>query len=198
MRTPRTLVLVDIENIVGHGNMTAAEVTDAWHLVDQIGDTIGRDHLVVATGVSSAPEVAFTRPSCRCLIGHGVNGADLELLAVLQHERVAARYDQVVLFSGDGIFTDAVALLAACDVRVTVVSRPHALSNRLGMAAARVCLLPELHAASRDPAIVYAPGRRLQRSSDQVTDDVGDDVNGLQPPRHHHRHPPLINIGLSC
>lgn len=146
--TVRTLVLVDIENVIGHGGLTATEAAEAWHLVDQICNTAERDHLVVATGASSAPEVAFSRPRCRCLIGHGLDGADLELLAVLQHERVAARYEQVVLFSGDGIFTDAVASLGTHGVHVTVVSRPDALSTRLRLAAGRVCLLPTLHAAT--------------------------------------------------
>lgn len=73
----------------------------------------------------------------RLVARSGENGADLALLEVLARERVEERFDEVVLVSGDGIFTDVVAALSAAGVHVTVVARREACSNRLRMAAAR-------------------------------------------------------------
>ena len=46
-----------------------------------------------------------------------------------------AGFTDVLLVSGDAIFTDAVAALGAQGVTVTVASRPESLSRRLRMAA---------------------------------------------------------------
>ena len=71
----------------------------------------------------------------------GPDGADLELLNVLLHEEVAARFTRVVIGSGDGVFARAAASLATAGVRVTVVSRRDSLSSRLAFAAGEVIYL---------------------------------------------------------
>jgi uncharacterized LabA/DUF88 family protein len=71
----------------------------------------------------------------------GEDGADLALLDVLLGERVAARFDEVVLASGDGIFTDAVAALGTAGVDVTVLARSGHCSKRLRLAARHTVLL---------------------------------------------------------
>lgn len=137
----RTLYLIDLENVVGHGCMTAFEAEHAWaSLSAQLAIHL-TDHTIVSTGRDSASRAAFAVQPHRFRIGCGPNGADLELLGVLQDEPVAQRYDRVVLVSGDGIFTDEVARLAGLGVHVVVASVADRLAGRLRMAAQDVVLL---------------------------------------------------------
>jgi hypothetical protein len=76
--------------------------------------------------------------SARRLVRSGNNGADEALLDVLREENIDARFTQVVIGSGDGIFADAAAWLSGQGLEVTVVSRPDSLSRRLELAASRV------------------------------------------------------------
>jgi hypothetical protein len=74
----------------------------------------------------------------------GPDGADLELLDVVAYENVAARFTHVAIASGDGIFADAAAGLAAAGVWVTVVTRRNSLSARLALAAHEVIFIDPL------------------------------------------------------
>ena len=66
----------------------------------------------------------------------------------MQHENVAARFTHVVIGSGDGVFSQAAANLAARDVRVTVVSRRDSLSRALAGVAGDVRYLDVPRAAA--------------------------------------------------
>lgn len=139
----RTLLLIDLENVVGHGRMTAEDATTAWADVTAQIPVAASNTAVVATGRSSAAHAAFAVRPHRLRVGRGVDGADLQLLQVLATEPVADRYDTVVLVSGDGIFTDAIARLADDGVRVVVVAQEDRLSTRLRLAAHDVVLLDD-------------------------------------------------------
>lgn len=139
----RTLYLVDLENVVGHGQMTAVEAEWAWaDLTAQLSIRPG-DLAVVATGRGSAVQAAFAVRPHRLRIGHGIDGADLQLLQVLDTEPIAARYDRVVLVSGDAIFTEAIARLGAWGVEVVVAAHASRLAARLRLAAHDVVLLAD-------------------------------------------------------
>ncbi len=71
----------------------------------------------------------------------GKDGADLELIDVLEHENVAARFRHVVIGSGDGGFSQAAADLAARGIHVTVVSRWGSLAQTLATVAGEVIYL---------------------------------------------------------
>jgi hypothetical protein len=60
---------------------------------------------------------------------------------VLQRENVANRFTHVAIGSGDHLFAEAAAHLAAEGVWVTVVSRQRSLSARLALAAREVIFL---------------------------------------------------------
>jgi uncharacterized LabA/DUF88 family protein len=60
---------------------------------------------------------------------------------VLRHENVATRFAHVAIGSGDHLFAEAAAHLAAQGVWVTVVSRQRSLSRQLALAAREVVLL---------------------------------------------------------
>ena len=133
----RRLVVVDIENVVGGAVLTVDQAVWARRSIEEaiaLGDreqvVIGSSHVgVMPTGV------AWRGP--RIVMRSGADGADLALLDVLADESVDERFDEVVLVSGDGIFTDAVASLASAGVAVTVLAHDGGCSRRLRMAAHR-------------------------------------------------------------
>lgn len=139
----RRLVVVDIENIAQGGVMAPWQ---ARLVQDELRRSMGlNDHDQVIIGVSHVGVLNSwmgwegTQP--RIVAQSGPDGADLVLLEVLTTERVAARYDEVVIASGDGIFTDAVTALQAAGAVVTVVAWANRCAKRLRMAANRTVLL---------------------------------------------------------
>jgi hypothetical protein len=141
----RRIILVDIENLVG-GGVSEIEVANA--ALAAINPIIGNeehDQTVIGVSHFSALASGCARPNARLVMRSGKNGADLALLEVLECENIEERFGQVVLVSGDGIFTESVARLGSCGVRVTVVAREGSLSRRLRMAASEslTCTLPE-------------------------------------------------------
>ena len=127
----RTLHLVDIENLAGAALPSRDQVTEVQGLYVARLDLGADDQVVMATSHLAFMNAALGWPSARYRVRSGPNGADLELLDVLQHEDVAARFTHVVIGSGDGLFSQAAANLAARDVWVTVVSRRDSLSRAL-------------------------------------------------------------------
>ena len=137
----RTLHLIDIENLTGSPSPSVDEVS--WHHHPYEALCVGpQDHVVIAYSHHAAPSVQWGWPPGRHLWRSGKDGADLALLEVIAQERVEERFSSVVLASGDGIFSDAVARLGAQGVDVTVVSRPESLSRSLMLAASRHILFP--------------------------------------------------------
>ncbi|MFL0580825.1 NYN domain-containing protein [Dietzia sp. 179-F 9C3 NHS] len=133
----RRLILIDIENISGGAIRSLAEARWVHRILDS---TLGlRRQEQVIVGVSKAGAI-HTWPewtSARLVVGTGVNGADHALLDVLNNENIADRFDEVVLVSGDGIFTETVATLGRYGVKVTVVAHRTSLAKRLQMAASQ-------------------------------------------------------------
>ena len=144
----RRLVLVDVENVVGGACNTSAKARWARRTID---DAIGSgpdDHVVVATDACGMLCAGLAWPDARRLVGYGKDGADDQLLMVLD-EDVARRFRHVVLVSGDGIFADAVAGLTGQGVEVTVLAHRAGLSARWRRAASQVVGIMD----ARRPAI---------------------------------------------
>ena len=140
----RALHLIDIENLMGgplQGLEALGAASDAYRELVGVGP---QDHVVVACNQALALSAKFEWEKSRVLIGHGPDGADMALLRQLQSlEWVAARYDRVVVGSGDGIFAEVVGGLAEFGIPVGVASRPRALAFLLARAATFVIYLPE-------------------------------------------------------
>lgn len=135
-RPGRRLHVIDIENLLGGGTMTAARLR-AWSDA-YLGLGVFRcgDHVTIGVDVTGAAEVKFALGSARVVIGRGRDGADRALLGVLREEvDPVEHYAGLVLASGDGAFAEDVARLRDRGFEVTVVSRPHCLSSRLRVAA---------------------------------------------------------------
>ena len=98
---------------------------------------------VVASSHYFAEMVWFhwDRPARR-LVGSGPDGADLKLLEVLVNEGVSERYKTVFIGSGDGIFAEPAAKLAAQGVQVIALCGTGYLSKRLKLAVHNVIKLP--------------------------------------------------------
>jgi hypothetical protein len=134
----RRLVLIDIENVVGGGVCMPSQVHAAQAAISSaIGACVG-DLIVVSCGRFSVGVVGFEWAGPhRLVFREGANGADLEILDILESERVSERFTDLVLVSGDGIFADIVSLLGL-STEVTVVARERACARRLRMAAKHV------------------------------------------------------------
>jgi hypothetical protein len=133
----RRLIVVDAENIAG-GSIRDAEAV-AWvkeALMERVGLTEG-DHIVIGTSDGGWFTVGCHWPHVRYVARYGKDGADLALLDVLD-EQVERRFAQVVVASGDHIFTDKVSTLVQAGVNVTVVGPRGGTSYLLAAAASEV------------------------------------------------------------
>jgi hypothetical protein len=137
----RALHVVDIENLAGTAIPTLVQVNEVqgWYLT-RLGFGAD-DQAVLAASHLGLLNAALGWPHARYRVRSGRDGADLELLDVLEHEDVAARFSHVVIGSGDGLFRRAAESLRDRGVRVTVVSRPRSLAVELARVAQDVVYL---------------------------------------------------------
>jgi predicted nucleotidyltransferase len=128
----RELHLIDIENELGTGSITGADVSHFREYYLRANNVSADAHVVV--GVSSAPallEASFGWPGARTVYLEGKDGADLSLLEIVLTENVDQRYGKVTIASGDGIFTEAATALINLGVEVTIFARATRLNVNL-------------------------------------------------------------------
>jgi hypothetical protein len=144
----RRLHLVDIENLAGNARPSLSQVRQALGLYTA-GLAFGAmDQVEVASSHLTLLNAALGWPHARYRVRSGPDGADLALLDVLRHENVAQRFTHVAIGSGDHLFAEEAAHLAAHGVWVTVVSRRRSLSPRLALAAREVIVLDTMAEAA--------------------------------------------------
>lgn len=132
---PRSLHLIDIENLLGEPRPTASSVRQARSAYEALVFVDEHDLVVVACNHGCALNVGLAYSGARLVVRSGKDGADLALLEALAEHDVQGRFDAVVVGSGDGIFTDSVAALSGMGLPALVVSRPESLSRTLRLAA---------------------------------------------------------------
>jgi hypothetical protein len=137
----RTVHLVDIENLAGTAIPTLREVIDVQLRYGRRMALGADDHVIMASNHLALVNAALGWPHARYRVRSGPDGADLELLDVIESENVAARFTRVVIGSGDGMFGHAARDLMERGVRVTVVSRWGSLAPSLERAAMEVIYL---------------------------------------------------------
>ena len=137
----RTLHIVDIENLAGAAIPSRRQVSEVQGLYVARLAFGADDQVVMAANHLALLNAALGWPHARYRVRSGPHGADLELLDVLLHEDVAARFTHVVIGSGDGVFCPAAATLVSRGVPVTVVSRRDSLSAGLARVALDVVYL---------------------------------------------------------
>lgn len=138
----RRIVLVDVENVVGGSSALCDLVLWAREVVEECISARPDDQVVLGISPAGLLDLACAWTRVRYVMRSGLDGADLVLLEVLR-ENIADRFTEVVVVSGDGIFTDAIAELASQGVHTTVVAHPAGLSRRLELAANEVRFLPD-------------------------------------------------------
>jgi hypothetical protein len=137
----RALHVVDIENLSGAAVPTlnlVAEVQGRYLACLAFG---ADDQVVLAASHLGLLNTGLGWPHARYRVRSGKDGADLELIDVLEHEDVAARFSHVVIGSGDGLFGQAAQRLAERGVYITVVSRRGSLAGSLARVARDVVYL---------------------------------------------------------
>lgn len=133
----RTLRLVDIENMVGSCQLSLGDVARARVRINAAVAPGTDDHTVIAASHYNAPAAYFGWAGpVRRLARSGQDGADLALLEVVADVGwVAARYERVVVASGDHAFAPAVAELKGAGVEVIVIRPDTGFSARMRLAA---------------------------------------------------------------
>lgn len=140
MTTLRRLILIDIENINGGPVRSLAAAQWCHHVLKTVLELMPGDLITIACNGDAQSLLNTFRawgPSVRLVPGYGRDGADRALLAVM-NENIEARFTDVVVVSGDGIFADRVAELATRGVATHVFSHPEQLSARLRLAATTI------------------------------------------------------------
>jgi hypothetical protein len=134
----RRLHLVDNENLAGASRPTLSQVRQALSLYADCLAFGAMDQVEVASSHLTLLNAALGWPHAHYRVRSGPDGADLALLDVLRHENVAKRFTHVAIGSGDHLFAEEAAQLAALGVWVTVVSRRRSLSPWLAHTACEV------------------------------------------------------------
>ena len=146
----RTLHLIDIENLAGGSDASPELLDDVVRAYRCAAPVSPGDHVIIAAGSRLAFAAGAAWPGARLVVGHGVDGADRALLAQITDVAwVTTRFDRVVLGSGDGIFTDALATIRAMGIATGIIANARRFSWMLQQQAAFVRVLPSDFASQR-------------------------------------------------
>lgn len=106
------------------------------------------DHVIIGANPRLGLAAKASWPSARLVVRAGPDGADIALIETVRDVRfVAARYDRIVVGSGDGVFESVARAYRSCGLAVGVVSRQRSLSYALGVCASFVRFLPDAETA---------------------------------------------------
>lgn len=133
-RKLRTHYFIDIENFNGGPVHTIDESNRCY---DELSSMLGFDktaQITIAADITTITNLHQSWNPFRILRGWGENGADLALIESMSNV-ILAEGDDIVVVSGDGIFTDQIDALVARGFQVHVFSEVTALNNRLKLAA---------------------------------------------------------------
>lgn len=137
----RAVHLLDVENLMGAARPATRDVqTMMSHYRERVPNG-GMDQYVAAVNHGAMVTVGLALVGIQLLVRSGPDGADRALGEVIRLDHLDARFERVVIGSGDGIFTELAGWLSGRGVMVVVVSRPDALNRRLRRTAGQVISL---------------------------------------------------------
>jgi hypothetical protein len=140
----RTLHLLDLENLMGGalaGSLALRRASATYRETMSIGPD---DHVIVAVNPALGLEAKLEWPDRQVIMQGGPDGADMALLSVASDEPwVTARYDRLIIASGDGIFAGLASSIRGAGIPVGVVALDRSLAYVLAHAATFVRIMPE-------------------------------------------------------
>lgn len=136
----RRAILVDIENILGTADFCHRDAAMARYTIESVFRPRLDDLVIVASSHRGVFAVRRAWPHVRQLWQSGPDGADRQLLREMTHPDIPNRFAEIVLASGDGIFTEAVRQLTQRGRTVTVLAPDGSCSTHLAFAATRTFL----------------------------------------------------------
>ena len=137
----RVIHFIDIENIAGGPELTVESVRRAKQIYLRSGVYELGDLIYIACSRANGVVTGLGWPEGHLVCATGRDGADFELIEAIKRERVPERFAQVVIASGDGIFSTRAEVLRRAGVEVTVIAPAGGLSNRLRQAASSAVLI---------------------------------------------------------
>jgi len=121
--------IVDVENLTHGAKATCQQAAALWGVLTQQAPGIApHDHVVVGAAryVVRRYRAAIDGANVKWVVGSdGPNGADRALIAAIDLRRVARDYDELVIASGDGAFTDLARRAKALGLTVHVITTQH-------------------------------------------------------------------------
>jgi hypothetical protein len=139
----RTYHLIDLENHLGGTAWDAAAVDQVARDYEDALHPESDDLMVVVV----SPKLGFAAkdafPHAQLKVARGKDAADLELIYHEPVDWLAARFDRVVIASGDFIFTGLAVSLRLAGVHTTVVARRDSASRFLLTEVDDVVWLPD-------------------------------------------------------
>ena len=141
--TPRTLHLLDVENLAGGTDASEVDLMGWLPEYRVAADWATEDLACAACSNFVFRAVAFDLPEGieRIAAGGGADAADLAIIDRHPAPWMADRFTRVVIGSGDGIFADLARQLRYLDTEVWVVSKRRSLSRALALEADEVRFL---------------------------------------------------------
>ena len=150
-RQQRSLHLVDIENLLSDPfcedtRYIEATISDYKH----VSEWRAGDQVLVAANRWLSKKLAFSLQNwtCRLFTAQGPDGADLRLLEEGAQEKLLARFDQLIIGSGDGIFAEVAAAGKKLGLKSMTISRASDLSRKLAAASDEIRMMTVQPAAA--------------------------------------------------
>lgn len=117
----RTLHLVDVENLMGGPDAGANALHGALAHYRSAASVADGDHVIVGANPQIGIQAKAAWPSARLVVRPGPDGADIALLKqVKEVDFIAARYDRIMIGSGDGVFEAVVTEFRSLGIPVGV------------------------------------------------------------------------------
>lgn len=125
----RRYFLIDLENPTRGAKATSEQVAKLWALLkEQAPGVAPHDHVVVGTSrtVAGRYRPVINGENVKWVVGaNAKDGADRALLAAIDLNSVARRYDELVIFSGDHAFTQLAVSAKRLGLGVHVITAEH-------------------------------------------------------------------------
>jgi len=157
----RRYVLFDVENPTYGAKATGEQLAAFWGMLKQQAPGIApHDHVVAGASRSVVRKYrsVIRGPNVKWVVGaNAADGADRALLAAIDLRRVARKYDELVIISGDRAFADLARRAKTLGLTVQVVTAQH-LEQR--------SMLSRDLAAAADTRTLVRLEVRTQRRSD--------------------------------